>query len=218
MLKAENITVTYRGRAGIVRALQGVSIEASAGELVAVVGPSGSGKTTLLMVLGGLLRPDAGSVAIKGSDVYTCSAGQRDMMRNRSVGFVFQQFHLIPYLTVLQNTLSPSVAAPSQEARRRAEELVRQFGLEARTGHLPGELSTGERQRTAMARALLNDPPLILADEPTGNLDEVNGRTVIDCLAGCARQGRAVVLVTHDERLAAHAARAVRLRDGGIVG
>jgi ABC-type lipoprotein export system ATPase subunit len=169
----------------------------------------------LLLAAGGLLRPDAGNVTVAGQDPYALSPEERAKFRAAHIGFVFQQFHLVPYLNVLDNVLVPSLAAPAM--RERAVELVAQFGLADRAHHVPAQLSVGERQRCALARALLNRPKLLLADEPTGNLDPDNGKLVLAALAGFVQQGGAVLLVTHDERASGVAQRWVRLRQGKVV-
>jgi ABC-type lipoprotein export system ATPase subunit len=214
MLEAIELTKVYRREDREVRALDGVSVSVAAGEFVAVRGPSGCGKSTLLLACGGLLRPDEGRVEIGGQDPYAMSGDERARLRATKIGFVFQQFHLVPYLTVLQNVLAPSLAAPANGAARRAMELIERFALSGRAEHLPEELSTGERQRTALARALLNRPGLLLADEPTGNLDADNAAAVMGYLEGFAAEGGAVLLVTHDDRAARHAQRVVHLGAG----
>ena len=216
MLRLDNLTKVYRGADADVRALDGVSIEAGPGEFVAVQGPSGCGKTTLLLVAGGLLRPDGGRVAFDGQDPYALAPEGRAGFRASQVGFVFQQFHLLPYLTVLDNVLVASLAMPSDGARQRAGELIEHLGLAGRAGHVPAALSTGERQRVALARALLNRPRLMLADEPTGNLDRASARAVLGHLAEFAKGGGIVLLVTHDVRAAEYASRTVHMTDGRI--
>ena len=200
-----------------VQALAGISLSVEAGEFVAVRGPSGSGKTTLLLIAGGLLAPDEGAVSIGGCDLGSMSAECSARFRAGNVGFVFQQFHLLPYLSVLHNVMTPAVAGGSGDARERAGELIAQFGLENRADHPAARLSTGERQRTALARAMLNRPKLLLADEPTGNLDADNAVRVLDGLRDFARDGGAVLLVTHDDSATARADR-VLLLEGGAVG
>ncbi|MFH1023672.1 MAG: ABC transporter ATP-binding protein [Planctomycetota bacterium] len=214
MLELAGVSRTWRGPAGRVAAVREASFHLFPGEFVAVRGASGCGKTTLLLTAGGLLAPDAGRVVVNGQDLYALSAGARAAFRARTIGFVFQQFHLIPYLTVFENVLAPSLAGEIPDARRRAEELIGRFGLSERRGHRPGELSVGECQRTALARALLSGPKLLLADEPTGNLDEVNARAVLDALADFAKGGGAALLVTHDARAAGHASRTFGMREG----
>jgi len=216
MLDFNNVTKTFRGPDGDVAALKEVSFSIQAGELVAVQGSSGCGKTTMLLMAGGLLTPSSGEVRIGQQNPYELGMGRRTALRADLIGFVFQQFHLIPYLTVLDNILAPTVARPNPEARARAGELIRHFQLEHRVNHVPDQLSTGECQRTALARALLNQPKLILADEPTGNLDEKNGAIVLDHLTAFTRNGGAVLLVTHDSRIALSADRILTL-DGGQI-
>lgn len=217
MLKFKNITKWFDGPDGKVTALDEVCLSISPGEFLAVRGPSGCGKTTLLLTAGGLLRPSAGQVSLDGQDPYMLSSEMRSRMRASMIGFVFQQFHLIPYLTVRQNIMAPSLALPSKEAVQRTQELVSSFGLDDRAGHVPSQLSTGQRQRTALARALLNKPKIILADEPTGNLDEENADIVFDYLSKYVSEGGCVLLVTHDVRAAAHATKILQMSQGSIV-
>ncbi len=191
MLEIRELSKRYpspAGRAsGPVIALEAVSLSLAPGEFVGVWGPSGSGKTTLLLAAGGLMTPTSGTVAFQDQDVYGMSPRSRARWRAQCVGFVFQQFHLIPYLSVLDNVLTPALARPLPNARCRAEELLEQFGLAARASHVPAALSTGEQQRTALARALLPAPRLLLCDEPTGNLDVASARIVLECLAAFSR-------------------------------
>ena len=217
MLEFKNISKWFDGPEGKVKALDGVSLSVSPGEFLAVCGPSGCGKTTLLLTAGGLLRPNAGQVDLDGHDPYALGPEMRSRMRARMIGFVFQQFYLIPYLTVRQNILAPSLALPAKEAGQRAQELVSRFGLNDRAGHVPSQLSTGQRQRTALARALLNKPKVILADEPTGNLDEDNADIVFGYLSQYVAEGGCVLLVTHDVRTAAHATRTLQMNNGRII-
>lgn len=216
MLTLESIHKTYAGPNGAVRAVDGCSLTVKAGEFVAVRGPSGCGKTTLLLTAGALLRPDAGRVLAGDQDPYALTAEARAVFRAARIGFVFQQFHLVPYLSVLDNVLAPSLAAPFPEAPARAKSLLEKFGLGPRLQHVPSELSTGEKQRAALARALLNSPQLVLADEPTGNLDEENGRKVLGILADYARAGGAVLLVTHDPNVAGFASRILGMKEGRL--
>ena len=216
MLGVVDIRKEYRTDERTIHALDGASLTLEAGEFVAVQGSSGCGKTTLLLAAGALLRPDGGAVTLDGQDPYAMTPEQRARFRAEKVGFVFQQFHLIPYLSVLDNVLAPSLGLRRDGARRRAEELVEHFGLSDRKDHVPAELSTGERQRTALGRALLNHPKLLLADEPTGNLDAENAEVVLSYLGEFARSGGAVLLVTHDTRAADHAHRMLQLRDGRL--
>jgi len=196
--------------------LDDVSLRVEQGQFVAVQGPSGCGKSTLLLIAGGLLSPNSGRVKIDGCDPYELSANERAQFRATKIGFVFQQFHLVPYLSVLDNVLAASIATQRPDALPRARELLKHFGLEHRSDHVPAELSTGERQRTALARALLNRPKLLLADEPTGNLDHENAEIVFRHLVEFARDG-AVLLVTHDTKALEYAQRVERIREGRIV-
>ncbi|MFH1881485.1 MAG: ABC transporter ATP-binding protein [Planctomycetota bacterium] len=217
MLEFKNISKWFDGPEGKVTALDEVCLSVSPGEFLAVRGPSGCGKTTLLLTAGGLLSPNSGQVSLDGYDPYALGPEKRSQMRARMIGFVFQQFHLIPYLTVRQNILAPSLALPAKGAGQRAQELVSHFGLDDRAGHVPAQLSTGQRQRTALARALLNKPKIILADEPTGNLDEGNADIVFGYLSQYVTEGGCVLLVTHDVRAAAHATRTLQMVDGRLI-
>ncbi len=214
MLQIEQLRKQYAGPAGAVPALDGVDLDVASGEFVAVHGRSGCGKSTLLLACGGLLLPGAGRVRIAGSDLYGLGGEARARFRAAHIGFVFQQFHLIPYLDVLDNVLAASLARRAPGARRRAAELIERFGLASRCRHVPGALSTGERQRVGLARALMNAPKLLLADEPTGNLDPENAALVLDALVQCAADGGAVLLVTHDASAAARASRVLRMEAG----
>ena len=212
MLELRNLTKFYSGS---VHAVDGVTLTVAPGEFVAVQGPSGCGKTTLLLAAGGLLKPDGGEVLLEGENPYRLSSEQRARFRAAKIGFVFQQFHLVPYLNVLDNILTPTLALKT-DGDARALELAAQFGLTDRLHHVPAALSTGERQRTALARALLNRPKLLLADEPTGNLDDENGKLVLRHLAEFAKNGGAVLLVTHDPRAGEYTSRTVKMRGGKL--
>jgi ABC-type lipoprotein export system ATPase subunit len=218
MLEFKNVSKLFNGTRGKVTALKGISFSVRPGELLAVRGPSGCGKTTLLLTAGGLLRPSEGQISLDGQDPYALSPEMRSRLRARTIGFVFQQFHLIPYLTVRQNIMTASLAMPQKQASQRAEQLISRFGLEDRADHVPARLSTGERQRTALARALLNEPKIILADEPTGNLDEDNAKTVFGYLSQYVSGGGCVLLVTHDSGATAHATRSLKMSQGQLVG
>lgn len=207
---------SFPSAAGEVHAVREVSLEVAAGELVALRGPSGCGKSTLLMAAGGLLEPTSGSVEINGTDLYSLGQDGRAQFRAENIGFVFQQFHLIPYLDVRDNILAASLATARAEGER-VDELLEIFGLQQRAHHVPAALSTGEKQRTAMARALLNNPKLILADEPTGNLDKDNAEALLEQLSGFSGKGGAVLLVTHDARVDDHAGRTIEISDGHLV-
>ncbi|MBM4036211.1 MAG: ABC transporter ATP-binding protein [Planctomycetes bacterium] len=216
MVRLDAVTKVYNGPQGEVRALDGVSLAVEAGEFVAVRGASGSGKSTLLLTIGGMARPTSGRVCVAGTDLCALTPSQRARFRAQNIGFVFQLFHLVPYLSVLENVLLPSLAARGGE-RSAAEALLARFGLSRRARHRPAELSIGERQRVAMARALLNRPKLILADEPTGNLDPDNAAEVMARLGELHREGATIVVVTHEELAARHAQRTVIIREGKIV-
>ena len=215
-LDIRDLSKYYRKPQSRVAALENVSFEVGAGEFAVVKGPSGSGKTTLLLAAGCLLTPDAGQVLLSGLDPYALGPGKRAAIRAAQIGFVFQEFQLVPYLNVTENVLAPSLATHVPDVRKRAGELISRFGLGDRSRHLPAELSTGEKQRAALARALLNRPKLLLADEPTGNLDRENAELVLDCLSGFAQAGGAVLLVTHGEDASHYAHRTLILEHGKL--
>jgi putative ABC transport system ATP-binding protein len=221
LLEAEDVTRVYRlGRDVEVPALRGVSFVVDRGEHVAIVGSSGSGKSTLLNLLGALDRPTSGHVRYHGRDVREMSDAELAALRNRSIGFVFQSFQLLPRLTALDNVIVPLVYRPgtARERRERAREALAQVGLADRVDHRPGELSGGQQQRVAIARALVTEPALVLADEPTGNLDTRTGEEVMVLLESLhAEQDTALVVITHERDIAARAARRIELRDGVIV-
>ncbi len=216
-LELRGISKSYQRGSQAVAALEHVSLAVHAGEFVAISGSSGCGKTTLLLIAGGLLSPTNGQVLVNGQHPYELAPEPRAIFRARNVGFIFQQFHLVPYLTVLENVMAPAVATGLQAARGRANELIERCGLGHRRTHLPAELSTGERQRTAIARALLNRPKLLLADEPTGNLDQDNAATVLQHLSDFAAEGGAVLLVSHDPQVSRKVQRMVRMESGRLL-
>jgi putative ABC transport system ATP-binding protein len=211
MLLLDRIVKTYPKGNGRVTALARLELKVAPGELVALQGASGSGKTTCLLVAGGLLHPDSGKVLVEERDIYAMPPDRLAGFRSQTIGFVFQQYHLIPYLTVLENILAPAAARGGLESGERARELAAQFGLSHRLDHTPAELSAGEKQRTALARALLFRPKLVLADEITGNLDEANAGAVLAHLREYVKQGGAVLAVTHDRAVAAQADRVEHL-------
>ena len=200
-----------------VRALAGCTLSIFPGEFVAVMGPSGSGKSTFLHILGLLDRPDGGTYRLEGKDVGGLSDNELAYLRNRRMGFVFQQFHLLPINTALENAELPLIYAGRSSCREEARARIEEVGLADRAGHLPNELSGGERQRVAIARSLVNDPAIIFADEPTGNLDSVSGEEIISLLESLNRRGKTIVMVTHEERLAARAGQVIRMRDGEVI-
>jgi len=205
--------------------LKGVDFSVKAGEFVAIVGASGSGKSTLLHILGGLDRPDKGRVRFRGADLASLSGRELNYFRNKTVGFVFQFYHLLDELNVLENVVLPVMAGVGvlgwlkyrRQAKKRGNELLESLGLTQRSRHKPFQLSGGERQRVAIARALVNQPSLILADEPTGNLDSETGSGILDGLEKLNSSGQTIIMVSHDEQVAARAGRIVRLVDGRIV-
>ena len=220
LVSLESISKTYGQNGRQVNALDNVDFTLDTGEFVAIQGPSGCGKSTLLMTLGGLLRPNHGNVLIDGTSVYSISANERAALRARTIGYVFQQFHLVPYLSIFDNVMAARIgkgAAEKKQYADRAEALIDQFGLSDRKSHRPGQLSTGERQRTALARALLNSPKLLVADEPTGNLDQKNAESVLQHMSEFAKNGGAVLLVTHDDRAAESAQQVRHMKDGNFV-
>ena len=212
MIEANGLRKEYRRGASRIAALADVSFSAAAGEFVAITGPSGCGKSTLLMTLGGMLRPTRGTVTVNATDVYGGSTAATAAFRARNIGFVFQMFHLVPYLSVFDNVL----LASRGEAHERAAALVERVGLTDRLAHRPSELSAGERQRAAIARALINEPPVILAGEPTGSLDPDNESAVLDILASFHADGGTVLLVTHGAAALSYSDRHVTMVAGSI--
>jgi putative ABC transport system ATP-binding protein len=219
VLRAQGLAKTYSGDGIEVLALRGVDVEVGAGEFVAVMGPSGCGKSTLLHLLGGLDRPTAGSIELDGRRVESLSEAAWAVLRRRELGFVFQFFNLVGTLTVAENVELPArlVGAAPAEARRRREELLERLGVSARADTLPSHLSGGQQQRVAIARALVNRPAVLLADEPTGNLDSASAAEVLGLLRELKADGQTLVLVTHDARVAASADRVLAMRDGLVV-
>lgn len=217
MIVCEQVSRVFAGPHGEVRALDDVSCQLARGELVAIHGASGSGKSTLLLTLGGMLRPSHGRVLVDGRDLYALAVPERSRLRAESIGFVFQLFHLVPYLSVLENVLAGMPGSVDFATRERAAKLLDELGLTHRAGHRPATLSAGERQRTALARALLKQPKVILADEPTGNLDPANAAAVFQHLAQYRAQGGTVVVVTHGRDADPHATRVLRLERGRLL-
>jgi ABC-type lipoprotein export system ATPase subunit len=216
VVRARGLVKVYgQGRAAV-RILDGLDLDLQAGELVAVTGRSGSGKSTLLNVIGSLDRVDSGSVELCGIRLERASERELAPVRRDRVGFVFQSFHLLPELTGLENVLLPARLNGRRPSRERALDLVERLGLGGAGGRLPAVLSGGEQQRLAIARALVNDPQLVLADEPTGNLDADSGRTVLELLRSIADEGRAVLLVTHEREATQRADRVLRLEEGRL--
>jgi len=218
VIQLEGLRLTLASEAGKVNVLRGIDLRVTAGERVALTGPSGSGKTTLMMVIGGLERPSAGRVAVAGRDLGRMGEDQLAALRRAEIGIVFQSFHLLPAMTALENVALPLELAGRADAFDRAAFELKAVGLGSRLAHYPAQLSGGEQQRVAIARAFAPEPRLILADEPTGNLDGETGAKVIDLLFGLARRrGATLLLITHDTALARRCGRVLALADGRIV-
>jgi len=220
MLCMQNVNKDYTLRKQKIAGLVDATIEIQQGDFVSLVGPSGSGKSTLLLMLGGMLSPTSGRVMIDGNSFYERDADQRAALRQLYIGYVFQTFNLVPYLTALENVQVPMFLAdiPLPEQQTRAEELLHRVGLGERMHHKPTELSVGQQQRVALARMLANDPAVILADEPTGNLDPETAAQVITFFQEFNAEGRTIVMVTHDPKAAERAKRMIRLTNGRLIG
>ena len=216
MIQLEDVTKVYRMGSVEVQALCGVDLAIDDGDLVAIMGPSGSGKTTLMNILGCLDIPTSGRYLLDGTDVSTLSDNRLARIRSRKIGFVFQSFNLIPRTSAIRNVELPLVYAGAHDRRARARSVLEQVGLGEREKHMPNELSGGQQQRVAIARALINDPTMLLADEPTGNLDTASSVDILKLLGALNDAGRTVVIITHEEEIARFAKRVVRLRDGRI--
>ncbi len=218
-MRIRQVTKTYQHGDEPFHALAGVDLEVTAGEFVAVMGPSGSGKTTLLNLLAGIDRPSAGEIWLDDERVDTLSEARLAIMRRRRIGLIFQSFNLLSNMTALENVLLPAllVGRSVGEARQRASALLEELGLGASLRKLPGQLSGGQQQRVAIARALVNEPAILLADEPTGNLDAQTGQEVLRLLKALHAQGQTMVLVTHDPQVASQAERIIVLRDGRVI-
>jgi len=219
MLRMEQVCKSYQHRGQVVNALDGATIDIPSGDFVSVVGPSGSGKSTLLLMLGGMLSPTAGHVFLGTQSIYDLSSDGRARLRKENIGFVFQTFNLVPYLTALENVQIPLFLAGLDDGSQeeKATALLDRVGLGDRLDHKPTELSVGQQQRVALARMLANDPAIILADEPTGNLDPETANQVIGFFEEFNEEGRTIVMVTHDPKAAERAKSVLRLRGGKIV-
>ena len=217
LIEITNLSKNYTG-ADTVVALDGIDLEIHSGSFVGMMGPSGSGKSTFLSILGGLCHPVSGRVIVNNIDLYALGSEQLADFRREYLGFVFQAFNLIPYLTALENVMLPLAvkSLPGREKQRRAQEVLERVGLGARVSHLPSQLSGGEQERVAIARALVNKPPLILADEPTGSLDSATSSEIMALLSELHQEGQTIVMVTHNPETCAHFDRTVLLRDGRI--
>ena len=218
MITLEGITKVYRTGEVEVAALKGISLHIPEGEFVAIMGPSGSGKSTLMNVIGCLDQPSSGRYILDGYDVSALTDDQLAWIRNRKIGFIFQSYNLIPRASAVHNVEMPLIyAGDNLQRRARATAALESVGLLERAGHLPNELSGGQQQRVAVARALVTDPAILLADEPTGNLDSESSLEIMKLLRDLNQQGRTIVLITHEPDIAAFAQRVVRVRDGVIV-
>jgi ABC-type lipoprotein export system ATPase subunit len=219
VLRLTDLAKSYqsKGASDAVQALDGITLDINAGEFVALLGPSGCGKSTLLLTAGGLLKPDAGSVTLKSQDMYALNNSQRARFRAKNLGFVFQQFHLIPYLTVLDNVEIADITDSSSSHTQSAADALSNFGLGDRLQHLPSELSVGEQQRVALARAVYSGASVLFADEPTGNLDGQNADSVLHYMRTFADNGGAVIMVTHDDRAVASASRQLNMEKGKLL-
>lgn len=219
LIQVVHLTKVYQMGAIRVEALKGVTFQIDEGEFVAIIGPSGSGKSTLMHILGCLDQPTSGQYFLEGQDVSAVSENQLAEIRNKKIGFVFQQFNLLPKATILQNVCVPLIYAGIRGRRRqleRATKALQQVGLGDRLHHRPNEISGGQKQRVAIARALINNPSLILADEPTGNLDTKTGREILGIFRQLNQEGHTIIMVTHDQEIAAQAKRVIQIRDGLI--
>jgi putative ABC transport system ATP-binding protein len=218
MLELENVTKVYKAGQTEVPALRGISCRIKTGEMVSIVGPSGSGKSTLMNIIGCLDRPTSGKYRLEGIEVDTLNDNQLAEIRNKKIGFVFQSFNLLPRVTALANVELPLVYSGAGNRRQRAQQLLESVGLGHRVNHTPAELAGGEQQRVAIARALVNNPALILADEPTGNLDTQTSNEIMLIFKRLNEQGMTIVLVTHEPDIAAYTQRTIRVRDGQLEG
>ena len=218
IIQLENVHKNYVMGEATIHAVEDASICIEEGEFVAVIGPSGSGKSTLMHLLGALDLASSGSIFLDGHDIEKLSDSELAVIRGRKIGFVFQSFNLIPTLTALENVMLPMMFqnVPLKDRKERAGNLLKEVGLGHRLSHLPNQLSGGERQRVAIARALANDPEIILADEPTGNLDTKTGREIVSLLDSLNKKGKTIIMVTHEPEIAAYAKRTIRIKDGRI--
>lgn len=220
IIELKDVVKTYQRGTEKIYAVNHVTLSIPQGALVSVVGPSGSGKSTLLHLMGCVDKPTQGSVKITDIDISELKEKELAKIRNATVGFIFQQFFLLPTLTALENVLLPSIFSISEKAdtkKRKAKELLKDVGLEDRAEHLPAQLSGGEMQRVAIARALINDPKVLLADEPTGNLDSKNAEAVFEIFKSLHKQGLTIIVVTHNEELAERTSRCIHIKDGKIL-
>lgn len=218
LVELRNVRKTYRMGEELIHALDDITVDINAGDFMSIIGPSGSGKSTLMHILGCLDSPTSGTIQLDGVMIHNASSRQLAAIRNRKIGFVFQSFNLLPKLNVLQNVELPMVYSGlgGRERRERAMEAMKKVGIDNRAGHRPSQLSGGQQQRVAIARALVNDPRIIFADEPTGNLDSHTGEIVLEMFHKFHEEGRTIILVTHDPEIAAVTPRRLEIRDGKI--
>ncbi len=216
MVILDDIRKSYILPGRVVEVLKGISLEIKKGEFLSIMGPSGSGKSTLLNLIGCLDRPTSGKYLLDGIDINTLSDNDLAEIRNKKIGFVFQNFNLIPRLSAVKNIVLPLLYSgiPSEERNKRAFELLQKVSLSHRANHLPSELSGGEQQRVSIARALINNPSLILADEPTGNLDSKTGHEIMDIFKSIHKEGASIIMVTHEKSISEHAERIITIKDG----
>jgi putative ABC transport system ATP-binding protein len=219
IIKLENVSKNYQMGNSVIEAVSGANITINKGDFVAIVGPSGSGKSTMMNLIGALDLASKGNIFLDGLNIENLEESELAQIRGRKIGFVFQTFNLIPTLTAIENVMLPMTFQGERLEKRkeRAEELLKEMGLENRLTHLPNELSGGERQRVALARALANNPEVILADEPTGNLDSKRGKEVAEMFVRLSKQGKTIILVTHNMEIANYAKKIYKLKDGKIV-
>lgn len=218
IVEMTKLTKTFGKGSSTIKALDGVDLKIKTGDFIAIIGPSGSGKSTLMNMIGCLDKPTSGSIRIMGKDLNVLNDKQTTKLRNKTIGFVFQSFFLLPKTTALDNVATPLYyrGTPAKEARKKAMEILGKLDLSDRYSHLPTELSGGQQQRVAIARALVTEPNLILADEPTGALDSKNGQQVLDLLTKLNNEGKTIVLITHDKEIANRAKKIIRIKDGKI--
>lgn len=220
IIKLENVWKIYQlGKVELI-ALKGISLEVAPGAFVTIMGPSGSGKSTLLNMVGALDSPTRGKVFLKGKDISLLTEDQLSQLRGKTIGFVFQEFNLLPNLTAIENVMLPMIfqGTPLEKRKEKAKELLISLGLEDRISHQPAELSGGERQRVAIARAFANNPEMVIADEPTGNLDSITGKKIMEVLVDFhQKQGKTIVVVTHDPHIAEYSEEIVNIKDGEII-
>lgn len=218
ILKVEDLTKTYGGGEGLVRAIDGISFSVEKGEFVAIIGPSGSGKSTLLHIMGGVDRPSGGKVYVNGQDVYAQNEDQLAIFRRRQVGLIYQFYNLIPVLNVTENMTLPVLMDGRKTNKDRLFELTEVLGLRGKEKNLPNQLSGGQQQRVSIGRALMNAPAIVLADEPTGNLDSKNSQEIVELLKQSNKKyGQTLIVITHDEQIALRADRVIAIEDGKIV-